>query len=127
MTNDKLPTNLLYTSSHEWIKQEDNGIITIGITEHAQDALGDIVFIELPTLGKKLQASQACCVIESVKAASDIYSPTDGEVVEINQNLVNNPNEINTSPYESWIFKLKIETNNLNLLSAEQYLSSISS
>jgi len=120
------PSDLLYTKSHEWIKVEADGSLLIGITGHAQDALGDIVFLELPTVGQSIKAGTACCVIESVKAASDIYSPVDGEVVEINEELANTPHKINENPYECWMFKVKPVNNGLdNLLSAEQYLNSL--
>jgi glycine cleavage system H protein len=116
----------MYASSHEWIKQQDDGTFLVGITEHAQDALGDIVFLELPMLGKVLSAKTTCCVIESVKAASDIYAPVDGEVIAINQELADNPSQINSSPYDSWIFSIKPTNNDTStLLDAQQYLASI--
>jgi glycine cleavage system H protein len=121
------PTELLYTSSHEWIKKQEDGSLLVGITEHAQDALGDIIFLELPTIGKNVVAGDACCVIESVKAASDIYSPVTGSIVAVNSDLVNSTDLINTEPYNSWLFTIQPENvGDLdNLLSAEQYLASI--
>jgi glycine cleavage system H protein len=121
------PTELLYTASHEWIKKQEDGSLLVGITEHAQDALGDIIFLELPTVGKKVSAGDACCVIESVKAASDIYSPVSGSVTAVNDALVSTTDLVNKEPYASWLFTLQAD--NLsdldNLLSAEQYLASI--
>mgnify|MGYP003564790585 CR=1 FL=1 len=96
-----------YNKSHEWIKIEDD-LAVIGISDHAQDSLGDITFVELPEINKKVSAGDECCVVESVKAASDIYSPCSGTVAEVNTLLESTPEEINSSPYESgWIFKLK--------------------
>ncbi len=119
----KVPAELLYTSSHEWIKKQDDNSVLIGITDHAQNALGDIVFVELPKAGKEFKAKDSCGVIESVKAAADIYSPISGKVKTVNADLENQPDLINTQPYESWLFSL--ELNNIddlkNLLSAEQY------
>jgi len=104
----EIPTDLRYTSSHEWVRLNDDGTVTIGITDHAQDALGDIVFVELPEVDSELSQGDASCVVESVKAASDIYMPISGEVIDTNQALVDEPEVINTSPYDDgWIFKIK--------------------
>ncbi len=104
----EIPTNVRYTSSHEWVRLEDDGTVTIGITDHAQDALGDIVFVELPEIDSELSQGAACCVVESVKAASDIYMPISGVVVDTNQVLVDEPEMINSSSYtDGWIFKIK--------------------
>jgi len=104
----EIPTDLRYTSSHEWVRLNDDGTVTIGITDHAQDALGDIVFVELPEVDSEIAQGEASCVVESVKAASDIYMPISGEVVDTNQALVDEPEVINTSPYDDgWIFKIK--------------------
>jgi len=104
----QLPTDLRYTSSHEWVRLEDDGTVTVGITDHAQDALGDLVFVELPEIGSELAQGDACCVVESVKAASDIYMPISGEIVDTNQSLVDEPEIINNSSYDDgWIFKIK--------------------
>ena len=121
------PAELLYTSSHEWIKKQEDGSLLVGITEHAQDALGDIIFLELPAVGKNVAAGDACCVIESVKAASDIYSPVTGTISAINNDVMNSTDLINKEPYNSWLFSIKPENaNDLDkLLSAEQYLASI--
>jgi glycine cleavage system H protein len=101
------PGDLRYTESHEWVKKEADGTLTVGITDHAQEALGDLVFIELPAVGRKLAAGEACAVVESVKAASDIYAPVSGEVVAVNQAVTDTPESINTDAYGNWLFKLK--------------------
>lgn len=101
------PTDLKYTASHEWIKPEADGTLTIGITDHAQEALGDIVFLELPAAGRVLKAGEACAVVESVKAAADIYSPVSGEVVEANQAAADAPESVNAEPYAAWLFRIK--------------------
>ena len=103
----KHPDNLKYTASHEWIRAEPDGTLTVGITDHAQDALGDLVFIELPELGRKLAAEEACAVVESVKAASDVYAPVAGEVVAVNSAVVQAPGDLNKNPYASWLFRIK--------------------
>jgi glycine cleavage system H protein len=104
-----IPADLKYAESHEWIKDNGDGTATIGISDHAQEALGDLVFVELPEIGKQLAAKDACAVVESVKAASDIYSPVAGEVIAVNQTLESAPETINTDAYgEGWIFKLKL-------------------
>lgn len=101
------PTNLKYAASHEWAKLEDDGSVTIGISDHAQEALGDIVFLDLPTIGRTLKAGEECAVVESVKAASDIYSPVSGEVTEINQAAIDAPESINADAYANWLFRVK--------------------
>lgn len=101
------PTDLKYTASHEWVKTEADGSITIGITEHAQELLGDMVFVEPPAAGRKLSASEECAVVESVKAAADVYAPVAGEVTAANADLENAPEAINNEPYAAWIFKMK--------------------
>lgn len=104
----EIPEELKYTRSHEWVLDEGDGIAAVGITDHAQELLGDLVFVELPEVGAQLTAGAECAVVESVKAASDIYSPLDGEVVEVNEALADSPEAINEAPYENWIFKLKM-------------------
>lgn len=101
------PTSLKYAASHEWSKVEADGTITVGITDHAQEALGDIVFIELPAIGRTLKAGEECAVVESVKAASDIYAPISGEIVAINQAVVDAPESVNSAPYDHWLFRIK--------------------
>lgn len=103
----KIPADLKYTKSHEWVKTNPDGSMTIGITDHAQAALGDIVFLELPNAGRKLTAGEACAVVESVKAASDIYAPIAGEVIEANNALTDSPEQLNSDAYGAWLFKLK--------------------
>ncbi|HHK3151395.1 TPA: glycine cleavage system protein GcvH [Pseudomonas aeruginosa] len=103
-----IPAELRYAQSHEWARLEADGSVTVGISDHAQEALGDVVFIELPELGKTLAAGQEAGVVESVKAASDIYSPIGGEVIAINEALADDtPEDVNNDPYASWFFKLK--------------------
>jgi len=103
-----IPENLKYTESHEWVYDEGDGTVAIGISDHAQELLGDLVFVELPETGARLKAGDESAVVESVKAASDVYSPLDGEVVETNEALADSPEAINESPYDNWIFKLKL-------------------
>ncbi|MCY1272327.1 Glycine cleavage system H protein [compost metagenome] len=102
-----VPADLRYAASHEWARLEADGSVTVGISDHAQEALGDVVFVELPELGKSLAAGQEAGVVESVKAASDIYAPVSGEVIAINEALADTPENINSDPYGSWFFKLK--------------------
>ena len=119
-----IPGDLKFLSSHEWARVESDGTITIGISDHAQDLLGDIVFVELPEVGQALDAEADAAIVESVKAASDLYSPLSGEVIEINSLLEDQPEIINSSPYEDgWFFKLTpSDMSELdNLLSPEDY------
>ena len=102
-----IPNDLKYTKSHEWVKAEADGTFTIGITHHAQDLLGDMVFVENPAPGRKLAAGEECAVVESVKAASDVYAPVAGEVVAANSDVENTPEKINQDAYSAWMFKLK--------------------
>jgi len=102
-----VPENLKYTASHEWAKLEADGLISVGITDHAQEALGDIVFLELPKIGRQLKAGEECAVVESVKAASDIYAPIGGSVVAVNQAAVDSPEQVNADAYAAWLFKLR--------------------
>ncbi|TFW25975.1 glycine cleavage system protein GcvH [Massilia arenosa] len=102
-----IPADLKYTESHEWVRQEADGTLTVGITEYAQDALGDIVFVELPKVGKSFTAGDDAAVVESVKAASDIYAPVSGEVVAVNDATAAAPDSINANAYDAWLFKLQ--------------------
>jgi glycine cleavage system H protein len=102
-----IPTDLKYTESHEWVRREADGTLTVGITDFAQDALGDIVFVELPQVGKTFTAGDDAAVVESVKAASDIYAPVGGTVTEVNQATADAPDSINTDAFAAWLFKLK--------------------
>jgi len=103
----KVPAELKYTKSHEWVSV-DGDIATVGITDHAQDLLGDMVFIELPDVGTGFSKGDDCAVVESVKAASDVYSPVSGEVVEVNEALADSPESVNSDPYQAWLFKIKL-------------------
>ena len=102
-----IPAELRYAPSHEWARLEADGSVTVGITDHAQEALGDVVFVELPEVGKTLAAGQEAGVVESVKAASDIYAPVGGEVIAVNEAVSDAPESVNSDPYGSWFFKLK--------------------
>lgn len=105
-----IPDDLKYASTHEWISVNEDGLVTVGISDHAQEALGDIVFVELPEAGASVNSKEEVAVVESVKAASDIYSPLTGEVVEINGSLLDSPETVNASPYElGWFFKIRME------------------
>src|SRR3990167_8752754 len=101
------PSNLKYTASHEWIRSETDGTVSIGITQHAQEALGDMVFVETPAVGRKLKAGEECAVVESVKAAADVYAPVSGEVTAVNSELDSAPEAINADPYAAWMFRMK--------------------
>jgi len=103
----KLPQDLRYTESHEWVRREKDGTVAIGITDHAQEQLGDIVFVEAPQVGRKVKAGEAIGVVESVKAASDIYAPIGGEVVAANADLSASPEKVNQDAFASWMFKIK--------------------
>ena len=118
-----LPEHLKYSLSHEWAQIEGTNIVRVGITDFAQDELGDLVFVDLPEISQKVIANQCCATIESVKTASDIHSPVSGEIVEINQSVVDNPEKITDSPYESWLFCVKATdlTEVENLLSHSAY------
>ncbi|AOE62816.1 glycine cleavage system protein GcvH [Pseudomonas corrugata] len=102
-----IPAELRFAESHEWARLEADGTVTVGISDHAQEALGDVVFVELPDLGKVFDASETAGVVESVKAASDIYAPVGGEVIAVNEELAGSPELLNSEPYNAWIFKLK--------------------
>lgn len=101
------PTDLKYTATHEWVRPEADGSITVGITNHAQELLGDMVFVETPAVGRKVKAKEECAVVESVKAAADVYAPVAGEVIAVNSALDSTPEAINSDPYGAWIFKMK--------------------
>ena len=120
-----VPASLKYTKSHEWIRVEADGTITVGITEHAQDLLGDLVFIDLPEVGKTLAAEQEAAVVESVKAASDVYAPIAGTITEVNTAVADTPESVNQDAYAAWLFKMQPENAaDLNtLLDADAYKS----
>ena len=120
------PDDLLYAASHEWVRRLDDDVIEVGISDHAQEALGDVVYVELPEPGQSVTAAQECCAVESVKAASDIYAPVSGEVVAVNEALESEPELLNESPYGAgWMFRIKANnTSELeNLMSAEAYIA----
>lgn len=103
-----IPTDLKYAKSHEWVRPDADGSVTVGISDHAQRALGDLVFVEVPKMGRKLAADEACAVVESVKAASDVYAPIAGEVIAVNTKLADAPEVLNQDPYgEGWMWKMK--------------------
>ena len=102
-----IPAHLRYTSSHEWLRRESDGTVTIGISDHAQSQLGDLVFIELPKVGRKVGAGEACAVVESVKAASDVYSPLAGEIVAVNADAAATPEIVNQDAYAAWLFRVR--------------------
>ena len=102
-----IPDDLRYTSSHEWVRTESDGTLTVGISDFAQEQLGDVVFLEVPQVGRKLAAGEACAVVESVKAASDVYAPVAGEVVAANEALTERLELVNKEPYNAWLFRLK--------------------
>jgi len=109
-TMSELPGDLLYTNDHEWLRREDDGSVTIGITDHAATALGDLVYVELPEVGQDVEAGGEMAVVESVKAASDVYAPVAGSVAAVNEELSDDPEKINADPYgDGWIVRLEIE------------------
>ena len=124
---NETPSDLKFLDSHEWVKVDDNTVI-VGISDHAQNELGEVVFVELPAIGDEFVSGDEAAVVESVKAASEVYTPLSGEVIEVNEALEENPELVNTSPYEDgWFFKLKVSDENLgsisSLMTAEEYLS----
>ena len=124
---NETPSDLKFLDSHEWIKVDDNTVI-VGISDHAQNELGEVVFVELPAIGDEFISGDEAAVVESVKAASEVYTPISGEVIEVNDALEENPELVNTSPYEDgWFFKLKVSDENLasidSLMTAEEYSS----
>jgi glycine cleavage system H protein len=123
----KLPAELRYTESHEWVRTESDGTLSIGITDHAQAALGDLVFLELPKVGRRLKAGEACAVVESVKAASDVYAPVAGEVVAINDALEGAPEKVNEDAFGAWLFRLRPADASAasSLLDADGYRASV--
>lgn len=111
-----LPDNLKYAKTHEWAKMENDNIVRVGITDFAQQELGDLVYVELPELGRKVAAQEQCAVVESVKTASDLFSPVTGEIVAVNESLVDAPEQVNDDAYGTWLFCIKAD--NLNELDA---------
>ncbi|HET6630566.1 MAG TPA: glycine cleavage system protein GcvH [Woeseiaceae bacterium] len=118
----ELPGDLLYTSEHEWLRQEEDGSVTVGITDYAQAALGDLVYIELPETGAEVEEGGEMAVVESVKAASDVYAPVSGTVIEVNAALADDPEKINTDPYgEGWIVRLQPEGDSGDTMDPDAY------
>jgi glycine cleavage system H protein len=123
-----IPAELQYARTHEWLRKEADGSFTVGISDHAQDALGDLVFVETPEAGRTVKAGEACAVVESVKAASDVYSPIDGEIIEGNAELANQPELLNSDPYGAgWIMKIRPATgaDAGSLLDAQAYAATL--
>ena len=119
---NELPGDLMYTNDHEWIRREDDGSVTVGITDHAQAALGDLVYVELPELDQDVDAGGDMAVVESVKAASDVYAPIGGTVVAVNEELADDPERINSDPYgDGWIVRLKPSGDDGDLMSPDEY------
>jgi glycine cleavage system H protein len=119
----ELPGDLLYTNDHEWLRQEGDGIVTVGITDHAATALGDLVYVELPEVGQDVEAGGEMAVVESVKAASDVYAPIAGSVTEVNDELADDPEKINADPYgDGWIVKMQVaDLDESELMSPDAY------
>ena len=125
---NQTPSDLKFLASHEWIRLSEDNVVVVGISDHAQEQLGDIVFVELPSIGDSVVSGDEAAVVESVKAASEVYSPFTGEVVEVNEALEDNPELVNSSPYDDgWFFKLKVSDENLenihSVMNADNYLS----
>ncbi|BFV57230.1 glycine cleavage system protein GcvH [Kitasatospora sp. CMC57] len=115
------PTHLQYTEEHEWLTEAEDGVSTVGITKHAADALGDIVYVQLPEVGDTVTAGETCGELESTKSVSDLYSPATGEVVEINQAVIDDPASVNSDPFgDAWLYKVRVEATD-KLLSAAEY------
>lgn len=120
----EIPSDLRYTESHEWVSSEEDGVVKIGVSDHAQAQLGDLVFVELPEVGATFGQGDACAVVESVKAASDIYSPLSGEIVAVNEDLADSPETVNNDPYgDGWLFSIRPENMDdlEELMDAETY------
>ena len=118
------PSDLRYTKSHEWLREEGNDIVTVGVTDHAQAAMGDLVFVDLPDVGDTISEGDEIAVVESVKTAADVYSPMTGEIVAVNDELVETPEKVNTDPYgDGWLFQIKVDDalKLSELLTAEEY------
>jgi len=125
----EIPESLLYTSEHEWIREEDDGVLTVGVTDHAQESLGDVTFVELPDIGQSFERNAVFGVVESVKAASDLFMPVSGEIVATNEGLNDSPEKVNDDPYqEGWMIKVKASDDSVEkgLLDAAGYAAEIS-
>ena len=119
------PQNLRYARSHEWVRDDGDGKVTVGITDHAQGELGDVVYVELPEIGRQVAVGEEISVVESVKAASDIYAPVAGEVVAVNEDLVDSPETVNAEPTKDWMFQIAVSDDNSELLDADTYVASL--
>ncbi|MBB1258707.1 glycine cleavage system protein GcvH [Streptomyces alkaliterrae] len=118
------PQQLRYSKEHEWLSGAEDGVSTVGITEHAANALGDVVYVQLPEVGDTVTADETCGELESTKSVSDLYSPVTGEVVEVNQDVVDDPALVNSAPFTGgWLFKVKVTDEPANLMSADEYAS----
>ncbi len=118
----ELPGDLLFTAEHEWLRKEDDGSLTIGITDHAQAALGDLVYVELPEVGQELESGAEMAVVESVKAASDVYAPVSGSVLEVNEALADDPETINSDPYgDGWIVRVQPGDDSVDTMTPDEY------
>ncbi|CAM5673937.1 MULTISPECIES: glycine cleavage system protein GcvH [Streptomyces] len=116
------PQQLRYSKEHEWLSAAEDGVSTVGITEHAANALGDVVFVQLPEVGDSVTAGESCGELESTKSVSELYSPVDGEVVEVNQDVADDPSLVNSAPFEGgWLFKVRVTGEQEELLSADEY------
>ncbi|WP_328501549.1 glycine cleavage system protein GcvH [Streptomyces sp. NBC_00457] len=116
------PQQLRYSKEHEWLSAAEDGVATVGITEHAANALGDVVFVDLPTVGDAVTAGETCGELESTKSVSDLYSPVSGEITEVNEDVVNDPSLVNSAPFEGgWLFKVRVAEEPSDLLSANEY------
>ncbi|MFQ5486854.1 MAG: glycine cleavage system protein GcvH [Gammaproteobacteria bacterium] len=124
----EIPAGLKYTKSHEWVEELSDGTVRVGITDHAQELLGDMVYVELPEVGAEVHAGQECAVVESVKAASDVYSPVSGEVVAVNEQLADAPERVNQDPYgDGWIMQVRLDNDQElgELMSADDYAAMV--
>ena len=117
-----VPSELKYAATHEWVLDNGDGTVTVGISDHAQESLGDMVFVEVPEVGRSVTAEEACAVVESVKAASDVYAPVSGEVIAANEALADAPEAVNEDPYgEGWLFKVRLDGELSGLMDADAY------
>ncbi|GHB66994.1 glycine cleavage system H protein [Streptomyces viridiviolaceus] len=120
------PQQLRYSKEHEWLSDAEDGVSTVGITEHAANALGDVVFVQLPEVGATVSAGETCGELESTKSVSDLYSPVSGEVTDVNEDVVNDPSLVNSAPFEGgWLFKVRVTDEPADLLSADEYTAFI--
>ena len=120
-----IPAELRYTRSHEWVRQLEGNVVEIGLTDHAQDALGDLVFVNLPQVDDPVAAGETLADVESVKAVSDVYSPVSGRVVEVNEELLDAPQRINEAPYEAWMARIELSAEPEGLLDAQEYAKAL--